>query len=806
MIELVSFDGFALNTADYQSGLPYDGQPFARSVAPIVLPVVGGYPRTEGYDHLEADFQVEVLIQGDLVAGMAALLGVFRAGKTGELVATFDGVSRVRECIVESAFPMADNGSRFIVNLVAADPRWRGTTVLTESGSFTASGQSITVNNPGNAVEDRAIIRLTPTVNKAASASQRFRRYAIIANRAKRALLDHPIDITNGGIDHAALVTAGKSTASGQDIRVLLNGRAIPYWFGEHANTDANSATTKIWCNIQWSAMREAHLLANITGSVPANGGELQVAADEVVGWPRRGYILNDTTGEVIAYTGWVRRNASGNSAFTGIRRGVWGTTAASATAGDRLLRAQHKIEIVYGQTTGLAAPAARPDVKPLLDLASSTLTNVRHEWVNWWDDTYPDRTGAWSRRFEPRDAQAGFIFANRGSPAATADFVYNYFNPPVSRDNFNVLYREFPTGTSGASGQLAMTRVVDGTLMAEVRGVLDDGSEHLLASLKGPLTSATFTSAFTQKLYGVTLYTRSQVAQSPPEMEGSPLLDQMSSSAYYAQVNAVNTTGNIYGAFVNESGGLLAVAGIQAIVWQPGTPHTNIVVSVRADDGAGAPSINELAQGTITSGSVPTNPAWAAVAFSRPFPWAVGQKIHVNVQSGGASSSNTLWGHQPMEHAGAYPMRAVRFIGGAGEIADYARAEGGGGAVWAPAAGDNTTFDAGVALLDSAATPYFALTAEADCYWLNGTLVNETTLQQIAFDLYITTGNTITLDVGDRTMRNDGAPEDDLLRFITASDEEALISLVAGDSVLRWDEVGCTGMGLAVDYVARYE
>ena len=804
VISPTSFAGVAVNDATYRAWFPGDGATLVRQSAPVILDVIGGYPREEGADQKSASFFMAVAIkapaEATYVARVDALKQTFRVGRSGALLVNWDGADRVRDVIVEGFYPLADPGI-FQVQFIAADPRWRAPTQTTATASLTATGQSVSITNAGNATDDRPVIIIKPTAQKSATVAWKYRRYAVVANRVKRALTDWPIEVTNGGINHGALVTAGKSQTDGDDVRVLVDGVEAPRYFGEHVNNDPNSTLTKVWVTVPFSAMAEAHLLTAITNVSPANGGEIEVRTRETLGWPTSGWMLIGN--EVVSYSGWTDANASGHAAFTGIKRAQMGTTAASGSVDAQIIRVEHKIELIYGHT-GVVAPEARPSLKPLLDLTSNTLTNIRHEWGYFYDDQYPSRPGGWTRSVEARDAQAGFLFANRGSPAATADFVYNYYNPPVDRDNFNVLSRGFPAGTSGAAGQVALTRVVDASLMAEIRGVLDDGSEHLLASLRGPLTSATFTSAFLQKLYSLTIYTRSQVVISTPEMDGSPLADQMGSSSYYAQVNAVNTVGNIYGAYVNGTTDLLRIAGVQILAWQPGTPKVDITVSVRADDGTGAPSGNQLAIGTIPSASVNQNPLWLNVGFARPFPWAAGQKIHLNVQSGATSSSNTLWGHQPMEHASAFPMRAARWLSD-GEIVDYARAEGGGGTLYAPAAGDNTTFDNAVALLDSAGVPYFALAAEQDCYWLNPTVINEITNQELKFNAYVATNDQVEVDVGARTVTNLTTGEN-FQHGMEPSDADGWLSVTPGFNTIRVDEAGLAGADITVRAYSRWE
>ena len=802
-IQIKSFAGFNIQDATYRSVFPYEANPFARSATPIVLPVIGGYARDEGFDQQPASFHILINVSGALTTGMDALKRTFRAGASGELVVAFDGVDRTRTCRVESVYPWAGSPTQCVINLIAADPRWRALTATSVAHAVTASGQQWTVTNAGNAVVDDAVFKLTLTTNKAAANSQLYRRHAIVANRVRRPLSDWPIDITNGGINHAALVTAVKSLTSANDVRLIEDGVEIPRYPGEHANTDPNSANTKFWATPAFQAGRDAHLLAAITAGAPATGGELLVQNGELGGWPDKGFIVIESSGEVVSYSGIDHEAAS----FTGIKRGQRGSTAASASAGNVMREITKKLELVYGWT-GAPAPEARPDRKPLFNLASDTLTNIRHEWLDWWDDLYPARPGVWSRVLEPRDSQSAYMYANRGSPAATADILYSYYNPPGDRDPVNVIRRSFPTGTSGAAGQIVFNRVVDATLMAQVLAVYEDGGEHLVAALNGPLTSANFTSAFTQKCYELGLYVRSQTVLSTPEVDGAPLADYMGAAwSPWRQVNAINATGNLYSAYVNDTSELLRITALQVLVWQPGSPKTDIKVSVRADDGSGAPSINVLgdAQVVVAAANVPTNPAWVTFPFTKPWPWGAGQTVHVNVSSGAASSSNTLWGHQPIRHANAFPMSGVRFFA-VGEIFGEARAEGGGGTLYAPAAPENVTFDAAVVLLDSAAIPYFALLPEQACYWLTATLKNNTTGQSLSFNLYASPGDDIEIDCGRRTVTNLTTGEEGLIYGMTPSDKDLWITLAQGGNQLQLDETGLVAVTVTSTFKAAYE
>lgn len=802
MIVVKSFDGTSLDSATYSAGLPGEGNAFGGSVAPVVLDVVGGYQRYEGADVLGKEFTLEVSVLDLTKARIQGLSEVFRKGLEGPLVIEWDGVEMVRDCAVLDVLPMTPSVNVFVVVLFAADPRWRTLETATETESLTATGQGMTVNNPGNAAEDRAVIRLTPTLNKAASAAELFRRYAIIVNRSKRALLDWPIDITNydstggpsGGLDHAALTTT-KSQADAKDVRVLVDGREVPRFLGEHANTDADSARMSIWISIPWSAAQTAHLRANITNVSPANGEELEVLTDEVRTWPKSGYLVTND-GEVIGYSGWTRSNDDGYSAFTGIRRGCWGTTAAASSADEILYRAEHKIEVIYGQTSNLVAPDTRLDVKPMLNLASNTLSNKRHEWIDFYSDLYPLRPGQWVRRSEPRDTQFDFMFLPTAPTgvAASLAFAYHWEGQPIAKDQYNVVRRSIPVGTDGTDDQFAFTHTVEDTLAIEALGVSQDGREYRIDRIPGPTSAAAFASDPLEKYYELAIYARSRVLVSIPLVAGVDI----NVDGLFVTINLSNATGDQTQPIINSLDVPVLIEDIYVAVSQ-NAPQQDLIFVLYPDDGSGAPNTGVIiAAGIIDSTDLSNVEAWRPIDFvttALSSVWLPDTTMYLFAQMSAGTHGASVWMGWAAVYAGESPMRSFRVCGD-GPIDPNARAE----------EGDLATVD-GIAIdLDPNGIPSFALMAESDLYELNGTLVNETTEQELRFKIYATTNDTIEVDVGNRTVRNLDTGEEGLLYGIFPNDEAAWFSLAPGDNVLRYDETGLAGLDLEVEYYGRWE
>lgn len=797
MISPSTFNGTALQTADWQAFLVNTTEAMGSSGQSIMLPVTGGVPRDEGFNLSAISFTLGVIIAGasDLSTQVNLLKALFARGTSAELAIDDGGVTKLRTVRVQDVKPYANTPRIVIITLLAGDSRWHAAAATSAVGHLTATGQTVSLTNAGNATDDRPVFILKPTVQKPAANAWKYRRYANVANRVNRSLLDWPLELTNAGspnaFGHAALVTAVKSQADGDDVRVLLNGREIPRYFGENGATDPNSAGATVWATPKLSAMMQVHLLAAITNVSPANGGELQVLRGEVRGWPKVGRLMHPTTFEVFSYTGWTEANASGNAAFTGIKRAQLGSTATAASAGDQLLRHEHKIEIVYGHT-GIGAPESRPESKPLLDLTSATLTKIRHEWIEFYDGLYPSRPGGWVRSLEARDNGAGFIVLPNSltGPAATVPFEYVYNSPPAAKDNFNVLRREFPVGTDGSASQLAFNRVLDATMALWLLGVQVNGTERILDRLFGALASATYTYAAGEKFYEIGFYARSGVVLSTP---GLPALSNM--DFIVAAVNTASAGLSTINQIFASPAELQNMRGVYVYVNEPAGALVAITMSIFGDDGSGGIEPDAINGLTIATGQLGASTAWAGGLFSAPTSLIPGNKWHIGLAVPGGTHSSVLWRAFSVPSEGQYPLKTFLIIGD-GEIDVDARG----------VETDKTTIDNVVVKFDTAGVPLQWLSAELDCYWLSGTLVNQTTLQQLTFGLFVTTNDSIEIDVGKRTVTNLTTGETGLLYGMTPSDNEAWLSAVPGANVYRWDEAGCAGLDLTVSLVARWE
>jgi len=173
-------------------------------------------------------------------------------------------------------------------------------------------------------------------------------------------------DLTGGGWDTAALVTAGKMQATGADIRVISTGGSVfsnDYWLA-----DINTDHTKIWVWLGcYPTPFNMTLSANIanSGSVATITGVLSGTLGTV---PTNGTIVIDN--ELFTYSAF---NATTNT-FTITTRAAKGSSMAAHTTADKIYLIPSDIWITYGDL-GAVAPTVTESPLPI-DLSTSTNTS----------------------------------------------------------------------------------------------------------------------------------------------------------------------------------------------------------------------------------------------------------------------------------------------------------------------------------------------------------------------------------------------------------------------------------------------
>jgi hypothetical protein len=132
----------------------------------------------------------------------------------------------------------------------------------------------------------------------------------------------HAVDVTDGGLDTAAMLSTGKIT-DGSNIAVMMNGTIRKHWYQESGATAFGTTTTQIWIEMEPRPAVQPWL----TGYVSANATAWPI--DGGAGMPASGTIKVGS--EIVYYThrtpGWLH----------GVSRAKFGTTAAEHAASSEI-------------------------------------------------------------------------------------------------------------------------------------------------------------------------------------------------------------------------------------------------------------------------------------------------------------------------------------------------------------------------------------------------------------------------------------------------------------------------------------
>lgn len=270
------------------------------------------------------------------------------------------------------------SSTTFVVVLsIDGDVRWRSTSETSDSWSITATGDTHTITN-GGTDDAYPTFEITPTSTK--TGGYAYREFWSVTWRSDNAGLRYPIRL--GPIDTAALVTAGKMQADGDDLRVFVDGVEVDRWL-----VDINTASTYVWINADFQPQQSGSLKTAIASSGTISSIEFD-DDDDISGFPAAGLVRIDD--ELFAYT----NKSDADRELTGVTRAAKGTSAAAHTAGDTISWIQREIQVVYGNPS-VSAPDVDDDYKPMFSLANSS--NIQWHYTQFGDGN-GKRAARWRR------------------------------------------------------------------------------------------------------------------------------------------------------------------------------------------------------------------------------------------------------------------------------------------------------------------------------------------------------------------------------------------------------------------------
>jgi hypothetical protein len=296
------------------------------------------------------------------------------------LVIEYDSRQWYVEGVVENVELIAP-GAGIHVTLAIYEPVWK--TVEAHDAEVWDTGISLTKTiNVSGAADALPVIKIEPI----AGDGYAYRRWVKIYNTAAKDLLRYPLVIN---LDTAALVSAGKCQADGDDLRVWVDGLEAPRWLSGMNTTD-----TKIWVVLDLPAKAEMTLGTAIPGSGDVGEIALKVTtANKTIlkRMPTAGIVEIDS--EIFLYNG---KNET-QMKLLGVRRAQRGSSAAAHSAGSTVRLIPHDIWLVYGNA-GVTAPDQDDAQKPLFDIAGSSNTQWEYDegGEGFWDTTQ-QRSGRWT-------------------------------------------------------------------------------------------------------------------------------------------------------------------------------------------------------------------------------------------------------------------------------------------------------------------------------------------------------------------------------------------------------------------------
>jgi len=443
-----SFNGTDLNDANFQAYFPVGSVMLHPGADPIMISRENNSPTLVYMNRRPALWQLHIIMLGTIVSQVDTLKGLFNPNdKTLKQLIVLDAADSDRQWYVECVCDqiLAINGQEMIVNLVVPDPIWKAYLQGSDTWGITASGQTNDVAVAGT-VDTSPIFEITPTTEKdlyTAPIPVDYRHFVKIYNRIydglsgvphARALTKYPIDITNGGLDTAALIADNTNKCQIDDLAGITDDAdTIPYDTVTGTIPDAGMAMIESE-QVKWSGKTATTLTGVARGiggttaaahaddveikvsKMLANGDDVRVVVDgaDIVRWFGTGTNDINTANTKI----WVLINLaavpyctlaagiSGTGAVTAISlstligpeagrvlidneiftytaqdpigkqllsttRAAYNTAAAAHTAGTRVYRLDHEIWLVYGDAAAVAAPV---DVinKPIFNLTST--------------------------------------------------------------------------------------------------------------------------------------------------------------------------------------------------------------------------------------------------------------------------------------------------------------------------------------------------------------------------------------------------------------------------------------------------
>lgn len=371
-MKVVSWDSNNINDVTNYTSVIMAGAYGLAAVKAIMAKRHGAWPKFGGLERPGKQIFVHILISGASVATLQKQLNQWfdPDDETPKKLIVEDDTGGTNDRyimgICERLSIIGKSGLEWVATIRIDDDILFREIAFTAPGTWSIIAASDNQNFTNNGQAD-VYPKIVITPIQAKTGSWPFKRFIVVRWRANLPDTVYPIDIVNNSLD-TRIASTNFAQADGDDLRVFVDGLEADRWLN-----GINTATTKVWVNLDW----EADIPLTLANDINASVTSIQVDED-ITGMPSEGiFILNS---EIITYGS--KSNAT--KTFNDCTRGAKTSTAASHTDGDGIDWLQHDIWILYGNST-IGAPSIDDDFEPMF--VRSTASNTSWDYNDFKDD-----------------------------------------------------------------------------------------------------------------------------------------------------------------------------------------------------------------------------------------------------------------------------------------------------------------------------------------------------------------------------------------------------------------------------------
>lgn len=424
IIRPYSFDGTSLQSTDYEAFIPRSSSLAQLEANLVYTRRMGAHPMYAGKDLQPTAITLEIKLLHDTMTLLESINTVFDVTEETPKVLIVEDTQDSNKQYYVYATPKqvlgGHDGQMVYVTLGLDDAIWQTVTQNSQTWNITAVGQSTDFVNSGN-IEAYPIFEITPTAYPSLGYIY-SNEIEYIPQTTLGYWRNRPLEIlgdTNGvGMDTAALVTANKAQASGNDFRVYVNNAEVDRWFG---GAGFNTTDTKCWINIPNQPPKVTFTLKTaIDSTSPSSDISIEfnftnTAKNNFSAYLRNFGILKIDSEEFL-YTS--RTITDTQIIATGITRAQRNTSAGAHAVNATVTWIPYSIKIVYGSSDA-TAPDIDNNVQPILNLTTSS--NLSFVYDKFKDNDYyrSPAFDAWG---------SGTIFDDRGGEVITVGQLKSFY------------------------------------------------------------------------------------------------------------------------------------------------------------------------------------------------------------------------------------------------------------------------------------------------------------------------------------------------------------------------------------------